>query len=128
MLVTREMDYALRILRALHQEGQLSASTIAEREHIQKAVTLKILKKLHAAGIAESRRGPNGGYFLSKPCRSLTLYDLFSALGETIFINRCQQPGYRCENPGNCRFHREFNRVQSVLDGELQRIPLSELF
>ena len=52
MLMTREMDYALRILRALYQGGQLSAGTIAQREHMPKAVTLKILKQLHAAGLA----------------------------------------------------------------------------
>ena len=29
--MTREMDYALRILRALYQEGQLSAAAIAQK-------------------------------------------------------------------------------------------------
>ncbi len=128
MLVTREMDYALRILRALHQHGQLSASAVAEREHMHKAVTLKILRRLHAAGIVGSRRGSGGGYLLAQNCEALTLYDLFSALGETIVINRCQQPGYRCEHPGSCNLRREFSRVQSVLDGELRRTPLSDLF
>ncbi len=41
--MTREMDYALRILRALHQEEQLSAAAIAQREHMPKAVTVMIL-------------------------------------------------------------------------------------
>lgn len=128
MLVTREMDYTLRILRTLHRDGLLSASSIAEREYLQKAVTLKILKRLHAAGIVSSRRGPDGGYLLARDCKELTLYDLFSALGETIVVNRCQQPGYRCEHPGNCNLCREFRRVQAALDSELQRTPLSQLF
>ena len=128
LLVTREMDYALRILRALHQQGQMSAAAVAERGHMQKAITLKLLKQLHAAGIVDSRRGPNGGYLLARPCSRLNLYDLFSALGETIYINRCQQPDYHCENPGNCGLCREFTRVQAVLDSELRRTPLNALF
>lgn len=128
MLVTREMDYALRILRALHQHGQLSATAAAEYEHLQKPVTLKILKRLHAAGVVCSRRGPGGGYFLVRPCNELTLYDVFSALGEAVLVNRCQQPGYQCETSGECNLSREFCRVQAVLDGELRRMPLSELF
>lgn len=49
MLVTREMDYALRILRALHQQGQMSAAAVAEQEHMQKAITLKLLQILTPA-------------------------------------------------------------------------------
>ena len=45
MLITREMEYALRILRALYRGEQLSATAIAQREHMSKAVTLKILKR-----------------------------------------------------------------------------------
>lgn len=75
MLMTREMDYALRILRALYQEGQLSAATIAQREHMPKAITLKVLKQLHAAGLVCSRRGSSGGYALQRPCEGLYLDD-----------------------------------------------------
>ena len=82
MLMTREMDYALRILRALYQEGQLSAAAIAQREHMPKAITLKVLKQLHAAGLVCSRRGSNGGYALLSPCEGLYLGDVFFALEE----------------------------------------------
>lgn len=130
MLITREMDYALRIVRALYREGQLSAAAIAQRECMPKAITLKILKRLHAAGLVESRRGPSGGYLLGRDCRGLFLRDVLAALGESLYVNRCQQPGYRCENrpKGDCGLCRELARVQTVLDGELGRTPLSAIF
>ena len=130
MLMTREMDYALRILRTLHQEGQQSAASIAQREHMPKAVTLKILKELHTAGLVSSRRGSSGGYLLAQPCNQLYLWDLFRALGESLLVNRCQQPGYRCENDpeGSCGLCRELSRIQKVLDAELQKTPLSAMF
>lgn len=128
--MTREMDYALRILRALHQRGQLSAAAIAQEEHMPKAITLKLLKRLHAAGLVASRRGPGGGYLLQRPCGELYLLDLFQALGESPLVNRCQRPGYRCENypQGGCGLCRELNRVQEALNEELRRVPLSAVF
>lgn len=130
MLITREMDYALRILRALHREGQLSAAAVARKEHMQKAITLKLLNRLLAAGIVESRRGVSGGYFLKRRCEDMRIYDVFQAIGDPPLINRCQREGYQCENfqVGGCGICRELCRVQSILDQELQRTPLSELF
>jgi len=129
LLMNREMDYALRIMRALYQEKQLSAAAIAQREHMSKAVTLKILKQLHAAGLVDSRRGLSGGYLLLRSCDQLCLLDLFRALGEPPYINRCQCPGYRCENrpEGDCGLCRELSRIQEVLDEELQKTPLSAM-
>ena len=126
MLITREMDYALRILRALYQEGQLSAAAIAQREHMPKAITLKVLKQLHAVGLVCSRRGSSGGYALQRPCEG----DVFFALEEPVHINRCQGPGYRCENrpKGDCGLCRELSRIQLVLDQELRKTPLSAIF
>lgn len=130
MLMTREMDYALRILRALYQEQQLSAAAIAQRENMPKAITLKVLKELHAAGLVSSRRGASGGYVLKESCEELYLGDLFQALGEPVYVNRCQRPGYRCENrpEGECSLCRELSRVQSALDKELHKTPLSAIF
>ena len=130
MLVTREMDYALRILRALHRDGQLSAAAVARQENMQKAITLKLLNRLLAAGIVESRRGVSGGYFLKRPCEELSIYDVFQSIGEPPLLNRCQREGYSCENfpKGGCTICRELCRIQGVLNQELQRTPLSDIF
>ena len=130
MLMTREMDYALRILRALHQGGQLSAAAVAQREHMPKAITLKLLNRLLSVGIVESRRGVNGGYFLKRSCEELKIFDLLQALGDPPLVNRCQREGYSCENypKGGCGVCRELCRIQDILNQELQRTPLSDIF
>lgn len=130
MLVTREMDYTLRIVRALHRAGQLSAAEVAQREHMPKAITLKLLKQLSSAGLVESRRGAAGGYRLARDPAEMTIYDLLDAVGERILVNRCQQHGYTCENnpSGGCGLCVEFGHIQQVLDNALRRAPLSALF
>lgn len=130
MLVTREMDYTLRIVRALYRGGQLSAAEVAQRETMPKAITLKLLKQLSAAGLVASRRGAAGGYYLARTLDEMTLYDLLDAVGERILVNRCQQLGYQCENNAehNCGLCVEFGHIQQVLDNALRRAPLSALF
>lgn len=131
MLVTREMDYAMRVVRALDSLDSLAtAAGVAEREQMPQAVTLKILKRLTTAGIVESRRGPAGGYRLRRSPEALTLYDLFRVFGREPLLNRCQAADYRCENypDGDCGTCRELCRIQEILDAELRRTPLSRLF
>ena len=131
MLVTREMDYAMRVVRALDSlDGLATADGVAEREQMPQAVTLKILKRLTTAGIVESRRGPAGGYRLRRSPEALTLYDLFRVFGREPLLNRCQAADYRCENypDGDCGTCRELCRIQEILDAELRRTPLSRLF
>lgn len=130
MLVTREMDYAVRIVRALYRNGQMSAVSIAEQEQMQQAITYKVVKKLIKGGVVTSCRGTKGGYHLRKTGQELTFYDLFRALGEDLFLTECLEPGYLCGNNqhGGCGAHREFSRIQQVLETELRRTPLSALF
>ncbi|MGI5979028.1 MAG: RrF2 family transcriptional regulator [Oscillospiraceae bacterium] len=129
MLITRETDYAIRVVRALHRGGQLSAREIAERENMQQAITYKMLRKLYKAGVVESRRGVEGGYILTRPIDKLYLYDLFDALNEEMLLTECLEPGYNCANnqEGTCAVHRELSRIQKIIEAEMKRHPLSEL-
>jgi Rrf2 family protein len=123
------MDYCVRIARALSGGGLLSAAEVAQAEHIQPAVTYKMLKKLTKAGILESRRGPAGGYALHRPCTELTLYDIFCAVEAAPLLTECLAPGYLCDNnrEGTCGVHREFCRIQQVLEQELKRTTLDKM-
>ncbi|MCH3972479.1 MAG: Rrf2 family transcriptional regulator [Oscillospiraceae bacterium] len=129
MLVTREMDYAVRTLRALFRSERLSAKQIAAREHMQPSITYKTLHRLTKAGLVKSYRGSDGGYSLCDSSEKLTLYDVFRALQEDLFLTPCLQPGDTCENNtnGSCRVHREYQRIQHLIIEELQQKPLREL-
>lgn len=127
MLMSREMDYALRIVRAL-KDGPMSATQIAESETLTRPITLKVLGRLRQAHIVSSSRGHDGGYSLAQNWRQLTLYDLFEAIGEDLSVNRCQICGYRCDNrPDGCQWHSELDRIQTVLNEELSRHTLDDI-
>lgn len=129
MFITREMDYCIRIVRALQHGGMLSANDIALRENMPQAITYKLLKNLLKADVVESFRGAEGGYKLKVDCTQISLMDLFRKLGIEVHINKCQTPGYICENLDckQCKVHQELDRIQSVLTDELSKKSLSEI-
>ena len=51
-MITRETDYALRLLRTLRDGERRTAAEAAERELVPQSFAHKILKKLARAGFA----------------------------------------------------------------------------
>ena len=81
-MITRETDYALRLLRTLRDGERRTAAEAAERELVPQSFAHKILKKLARAGFVEVARGAEGGCRLSAELNRVTLYDLMTAMGE----------------------------------------------
>lgn len=124
MIVTRETDYALRILRALKDEKNLTAGELAEQEALPQKFAYKILKKLQKAGYIRILRGANGGCSLACRLEEVSLYDLLNALDAEFFLSACMMPGYSCEwcrkKGKSCVAHEQLVRVQRVIDTELR--------
>lgn len=100
MFITRECDYAARVLRALSAETRLSVNEICEKESITAPFAYKILKKLQKAGIVKGYRGVHGGYAMNKSMTELTLFDVYSAIDPDLFIIECMASGYECPVDG----------------------------
>ena len=115
MFISREYDYALRILRALAGEKRLSVGQICEAEHIPQPYAYKILKKLEKASILAGYRGAQGGYELARKLAEVSLYDVYEAVEGALCINECMQEGYRCPNNEggrHCSVHSELCDMQ----------------
>ncbi|MEA4972042.1 HTH-type transcriptional repressor NsrR [bioreactor metagenome] len=129
MLISRQSDYAVRVVRALSDMQIHSAVEIESRENVTVAFSYKILKKLEKAGIVNAIRGANGGYKLSKGCNEFTLFDIISAVDDDFIINECMHDGYICNSrcDSECLVHKELCRIQSVLINELKSKTMAEV-
>ncbi|MCD7909280.1 MAG: Rrf2 family transcriptional regulator [Clostridium sp.] len=129
MMITRESDYAVRIIRALRGGGLMTIQQICERECIPKQFAYKILKKLDLAGLVQIKRGAGGGCALARDLSLITLYDVIRATDEEFFLTHCLQGNFDCEYLAKspCTIHRELARVQGVLERELQSRTMAEL-
>ncbi|HJH61907.1 MAG TPA: Rrf2 family transcriptional regulator [Firmicutes bacterium] len=130
MVITRETDYALRILRAL-TDGELhTARQIAQDELLPRAFTYKILKKLEQAGLIEVVRGTAGGCRLSVELADTSLYDLMMATGERSNLASCMDSQFQCQwrdCHGECAVHHNLMKIQEKLDQELRMHNLKEI-
>ena len=131
MLLTKECDYGVRIIRALMDGTLQTVKTICDKEHVPHQYAYKILKKLEKAGLVQSHQGPSGGYRLVKSLSTFTLCDVVTAIDKDLFLFECIRPEWDC--PRNdpavpCTVHQEFCRLQEVVVAELRKKTMEELF
>ena len=130
MLITRETDYALRILYSLQNGERKSVGTISDAELIPQQFAYKIMKKLSRAGFVEITRGAEGGCSLLADLEKTSLYDLMVVTESCYGVNACMDPEYLCarrENCGKCVIHSQLATIQKNLDDELRSHSLKKL-
>ena len=131
MFLTRECDYAIRVVRGLADMELKTVKAICDSEGIPQPFAYKVLKKMERAGIVSARRGVSGGYMLAKPLEGLKLFDIVKAVDNSLFISECLQPGFVCTHNSNgnfCSVHKEFARVQEQLIKTLSEKSIKEIF
>ena len=129
MFLTKECDYAIRIVRSLADLEKKSVKTICDSEHIPQFFAYKILKKLEYAGIVLSHRGALGGYQLAKKPDDVTLYSIVSAVEEGLFLSECLQMD-NCphnSNGNNCGVHQELKRIQELVISSLKEKTMDKI-
>lgn len=83
MRVTAKVDYALRALVELvgsESHRPVKAESIADAEQIPLRFLLNILGELRVARLVGSRRGTEGGYWLTVPAEDISVADVIRAV------------------------------------------------
>ncbi|MCH5185619.1 MAG: Rrf2 family transcriptional regulator [Oscillospiraceae bacterium] len=128
MRMTREVDYALRIVAMLSKTGtQIEARQIAHKNDIPYRFALKILRKLVQSEIVKSSRGVNGGYSLNKSASEISLKDVIEALDGPIAVNHCIELPEICDNTGVCPIRRKLLSAQKKFADELASVNFKEI-
>ncbi len=131
MLINREIDYAIRILRALADGENHPIKPLCEEEDIPWSFGYKILGKLRNAGYVKSVSGVHGGCTLTVDLHEVTVLDIFRILDDKPYINKCLGEGYICKwvvKKGHpCIVHRNLTVMQKELDQILGSYDLHSL-
>lgn len=92
MRLTRQTDYAVRILMFCATNGELSrVSQIAEFYAISELFLFKILQVLSREGFIETVRGRNGGIRLPRPPEQINLGAVVRAVEDNFDLVECHQ-------------------------------------
>lgn len=131
MLITKETDYALRILRSLSDGGSFTVGELTEKEQLPREFAYKILKKLEKAGMVQIIRGAKGGCFLDCDLNEVSLYDVIHSIETKTKISACMDPSYDCnwrkERNSSCLIHGRLRMVQEAVDSELKSWSLFQV-
>ena len=129
MMISRECDYAVRIVRALADYGVKNVNEICEKELVPVQYAYKILRKLVRSGIVKSYRGVSGGYELARDTSEISLFDVVISIDSKFCLNECLLPGYAClRNKNNqCSVHAAIGEIQSKLQKLLEEKTFYEL-
>jgi Rrf2 family protein len=82
MHISARADYAVRAAVELAAAGDepTKGEAIAQAQDIPPKFLEAILSTLRRAGLVNSRRGADGGYWLAKPAREITVADVVRAV------------------------------------------------
>ena len=119
MFITKECDYAIRIIRALADGSRKTVKKISQEEHMPEKFVHNITTKLERAQFIQSFSGRGGGVRLRRPLNEFSLIDVVLAIDENRRIGDCLGENTKCayvdatQKP--CTVHVELERIQNVL-------------
>ena len=128
MYISAKADYALRALVTLVVEDRpLTADALARRQGIPANYLENILIDLRRAGILVNRRGPEGGYRLTRPAAEVAAADVMRAIEGPLAEVRGLRPEATEYEGAAVHLRALWVAVRASLRGVLERVSLADL-
>ena len=130
MKITYRGDYALKTILDLtiHYGELVHIEDIAQRQDIPIKFLEQILLTLKNGGFVRSKRGPGGGYTLTRPPTDMTVGEVIRFIDGPIEPISCLEPGYDgCDFPDRCSFHDLFARVGSAVSEIVDGVTFEDM-
>lgn len=120
--ISAKVDYAVRAMVevARGQGRPVKSNDIASRQEIPARFLGAVLTQLRRAGLVESRRGGDGGYWLARPGHEICVADVIAAIdGEVIDVRAIPDP--------DSETHAMWAEAAAVVTTLLTRFTIAEL-
>ena len=127
--VSKLTDYATVVMTCLAVAGAevVSAQQLAEQAHLEVPTVSKLLKLLAHAGLVESRRGVNGGYFLARPAKEISVADIITAMEGPIGMTECSVHSGLCNRESHCVVRVNWQRINLAIRTALESVSLADM-
>jgi Rrf2 family cysteine metabolism transcriptional repressor len=124
--------YGLRAMSEFarnYGQGPLSLAAVARTQGISQAYLEQIAIDLRRAGLLHSKRGAQGGYFLTHKPEATTAGDVIRALEGSILPVQCvaEQRCLPCDREDRCSTRGIWEQVRDRLVETLDSITLADL-
>ncbi len=127
VMISLTAQYALRsvVFLAQHEHGFTSRIDIAKSTVVPQDYLLKVLNELDAAGIVESRRGPGGGYRLTRAPKEITTLDVVLSVDTIPRISEC--PLGISDHVILCPLHKLMDDASRLVEESFKNVTISDL-
>jgi Rrf2 family protein len=133
--ISKRTKYGLQALFALarrYGQGPVLIATLAKEEGIPLKFLESILLELKSWDVVESKRGPRGGYRLSKPPSKITVGAIVRLLEGPLAPLPCaSETAYRacddCADVEHCGTRMVMRQVRDAIAGVLDRTTLEHV-
>lgn len=131
MRLSNLADYAVVMMSAAARHcgaSQVSATSLAAETGIPLPTAQKLVGRLAAAGLLESKRGFGGGLRLARPPAAISLADVIEAVEGPIAMTPCVEHGRRdCAVEADCRVKPHMISANGAVRGALAAVSLASL-
>jgi Rrf2 family protein len=130
MRVSAKVDYAVRAaveLAAAAGEGPVKGERIAQAQGIPLKFLENILLDLKHAGLVQSQRGADGGYWLAQPAEEISLADVIRAVEGPIANVRGERPEQVAYGGAAEQLREVWIAVRANLRGVLETVTLADV-
>ena len=120
---------ACLILGRNYPDNAVSASILESKIGVSGKYLEKIMRMLSGRKIVSASRGANGGYFLSKPPKDVSVGEIVRALEDDMEIIECVSRDGKCKCcPSSVVWKKLYDGINSVLDSmTLEQVIKGEL-
>src|ERR1035437_5031409 len=129
MIFSRPCEYAIRALThmAASPAEITSALEIAKAEDVPLPALSKVLQELVRKGLLESRRGPGGGFRLSRRPELITLRDIVAAIDGLDHFMDCVAGLKVCSEEASCPLHKTWSGMRTQILSSLETTTLAQM-
>lgn len=108
---------ACHILGRIYPNGTASASMLESKISVSCKYIEKIMRMLGARNIVSASRGSNGGYFLTRAPKDITIGEIVRALEDDMEIIECVKDGGKCKCcPSSWVWKKLYDGINNILD------------
>ena len=108
---------ACHILGKNYPDSAVSASTLESQISVSGKYLEKIMRMLSKRSIVCANRGANGGYYLSRSPKEITVGEIVRALEDDMEIIECVKDGGKCKCcPSSGVWKKLYDGINDILD------------
>ena len=124
----KKTDYGLTMVSLLAREGKGGLVSVRAMQEIglPRSFLVKIARDLISAGIVGAKEGRNGGYYLMKPAKEVSLLNVVRALEGDVHTADCTVHGVKCPMADKCPHRKVMMKLTTELSEILSKYRLSD--